>query len=190
MGPKVASEKEASGTLQFALTGTASNGSEYRLRNAEFSVSGYPDYCDSSSASGGEGGGYNGYYEVVVSSETDLTSPVITQRVLPGYYYVHFSSSNWYLEELTEAGPERVEQAVLISPRVRYVNVWDGSSTTVSYRFGVDGEVIDFRSGDINIAIEIERPEDNDFAGAGAGGVGGAAGEPGQGGDWAHGGSF
>ena len=68
-----------------------------------------------------------------------------------------------------------VEQAVLLSEPTQYAYLWSGSSTDVYFRFGVDGELIDFRHADLNIGIEIERPGDNQGAGGimGTGGSGG-----------------
>jgi hypothetical protein len=167
-------DSDANANLSLALTGTDSRGVQYRLRSAEFEIYGYPELVQF-----GAGGAPDSFFSTVVSSETDPNAAVITQRVIPGYYYVDFTSGDWFLEELTPSGPERVEQAVLLSPRLQFAPVWNGGSTRVHYQFGVDGELIDFRSGNINIGIGIERPGDSAGAGGdgpvvsgGAGGVG------------------
>jgi hypothetical protein len=98
---------------------------------------------------------------------------VITRRVVPGSYYVTFQTGQpWYIEHVTPRGPERVSQAVLLSNVSQYANVYDRGTTSVFYRFGVDGQVIDFRHGDIRIGITVERPNE------GVGGFG-SAGSPG-----------
>ncbi|HYO95587.1 MAG TPA: hypothetical protein VER33_13790 [Polyangiaceae bacterium] len=186
------------GNLGIALTGVDGQGQEYRLRSASFEISGYPDHYDESPAAGAGGTGTDPtYYTEVVSSDEEPDAATISRRLLPGYYYVYMMNTDWYLERLLPGGPERVEQAILLSPRQTYAYIWDGSSRTVSYRFGVDGELIDFRSGQLDIAIIVEQPNEGGGAGgeAGWGGtagvagrppIGGAAGAAGEGGAWAY----
>lgn len=173
-------DENASGKIQLNLLGTDSRGAQYRLRDATFAIQGYPEYPMSGIA-GGMGMGAPYYTEV--SSETDLASATITQRVLPGFYSVLLTSNEWYLEHLTPGGPERVEQAVLLEAS-QYGYVYDGSTTTFTYRFGVDGELIDFRSGNVEINIEIERPEDPPGGGGSGGGYGGGSVAGGGPGGW------
>lgn len=164
---------ENAGTLDLALTGSDSQGEIYRLRSATFTIEGYPDYYYPSS-SAGAGGSDSSYYYETVSTEANPNQDVIRRRVIPGYYYVSFdTSSGWYLEHLTPQGPERVAEAVLLSQPYQYTHVWDRSTSTVFYQFGVDGKTIDFRHGNLEVRIDIQHPD------AGSGGVGG---EPGFGG--------
>ena len=45
----------------------------------------------------------------------------------------------------------------------------------MSYVFGVDGELVDFRHGDLSIWIQVEHPGDHgSYAGSGAAGWGAA----------------
>jgi len=173
--------EEAAGELELALIGTGSNGTQYRLRQGEFVVS--PNYYEYEDESwGGQGG--DPYQATVLSTESDPDADRIVGRFLPGSYYVTFTSTDWYLEALTPSGPERVEESVLLSSRFVYAYIYDGRSTAVTYRFGVDGELIDFRSGKLEIGIAIERPEDHMEGGsggigeepplAGVGGMGGS----------------
>jgi hypothetical protein len=156
-------ESESVGTLEFALTGTDSSGRQYRLRNAEFEVYGYSYYGD----------GYTP--PTILSSEEDPNAPYISRTFVPGDYYVNFLSYDWYLERLgTDGGYEPVQQAVLLSQRWQYAYLWDNSTSYVFYRFGVDGELIDFRHADLNIGIEIEQPGENNGSG-GFGSVDGGA---------------
>lgn len=162
----------ATGTLSVALVGRDGSGQQYRLRNATFLISGYPDYHDH-----GAGGAPYEFYESEVSTETDLDAAVVSQRVVPGYYYVEFQGTSWYLERLVPSGPERIEQAVLLSERTQYTRVYNRSASEIYFRFGVDGELIDFRYGDLNIGIRVETP-------SGAAGAAGSGGEAWGGPDW------
>lgn len=146
-------QPEELGTVSFTLTGAGSDGVQYRLRNADFRLVGYADSYDSD-------GGTSTQSQEVISTESDPDAAVITRRVIPGSYYVSLLGNRWYLEKVTADGAERVEQAILLSERNQYAYVWNGSTTEIVYRFGVDGTLIDFRNGDINIGIEIERPGD------------------------------
>jgi hypothetical protein len=101
----------------------------------------------------------------------------------------------WRLEELSASGPVSVEQVVLLSPQNQYAYVWDGGESRVYYSFGVGGELIDFRGGQLSIGISVEQPGDpvcggspcsvagsgGFFSTAGAGGFFSPAGEGGFG---------
>lgn len=148
----IAGEEQGIGTLVLNLTGTDRQGQQYRLRNAEFDLGGYYYYP------------YPGTQPalITVSTETDLDSPVISTEVVPGQYYVTLSNHLWYLEKVTAQGSERVDNAVLLSPETQYAYVNDNGTSSVSFAFGVDGELIDFRHGTIEIGITIEHPGDGD----------------------------
>ncbi len=192
-----APKEEEAGSLSVSLTGNDSAGTLYRLRNANFRIEGYPDYSVPFPAQGGAtsvagspglagaiavSGGSPGqwsYYLETVSSEEDMNSPLITRRLVPGYYYVTLENSDWFIERVLPSGIEPVEQAVLLSPAYQGAYVWNQGSSTVVYNFGVDGDIIDFRAGDLNIQVTIERPGDQQASGgwSSSGGalVGGAA---------------
>jgi hypothetical protein len=140
------------GNLSLNLTGSDTAGRQYRLRGAQFSIWGYPDLPQPVSD-----GGFGGY-STTVTTETDPNAAVITLRVVPGYYQVNLDSTSWYLERLTDMTWERVEQVALLSPAYQSVYVYNAGVSSVNYRFGVDGELIDFRAGDLQIGIEIEQP--------------------------------
>jgi hypothetical protein len=167
--------KEATGTVQLELIGTDSEGTQYRLRDGVFRITGYPDYYEWSPA-GGAGGSPSSYYQEEVSTEDDPSLPVIKRRLLPGHYDVYFASTDWYFEKLTPAGPVRVEQSVLLSSRYQSRYVYDGGVANIYYQFGVDGTLIDFRSGDLKIGVRIERPDGGQGGMAGVGGVAGEGG--------------
>lgn len=166
-------ENDELGSLVLNLTAPDSSGREYRLRNAQFSIYGYPEYP----LPPGEQP-----YSNVVSTEDDPDAPVISLRVVPGYYNVSLDSADWYLERRVDDEWERVEQAVLLSAAYTSVYVSHGWTSLVSYRFGVDGELIDFRAGELQIGIEIEQPGDFPAdAGFPPGVIGGLFGGPGGG---------
>jgi hypothetical protein len=110
---------------------------------------------------------------MTLSSDDDLNAELITRRLLPGSYNVTLRG-DWYLEELQMGQAERVEQAVLLSPVTQYAYVWDGGAQTIYYVFGVGGDIIDFRSGTLNIGIQVEQPGDYN-CGLGGAGVGGSS---------------
>ena len=138
-------ESEELGTLEFALTAVDSEQQEYRLRNATFSITGY-------SYELGE------YVTVEVSSEDDPDADLIRKRILEGYYTVELLDSGWYFERLGDDGYELVEQSVLLGSNSQSVYVYQDTATDVTFRFGVDGDELDFLGGDLNIGITVERP--------------------------------
>lgn len=156
------------GNLALNLSAQDSAGETYRLRNAEFQISGY------SYATGQEI-----YTNTTVSSETDPERPVITTRLLEGYYGVAFNSAlPWFMEHVTPAGTEPVAKAIFLGPASASAYVYPHSTSTVSFRFGINGELVDFYGGDLEIGITVEGPPvsaggtSSDGA-AGGGGFGG-----------------
>jgi hypothetical protein len=151
----------ATGTLSLNLVGVDSDGRAYRLRNATFHVQGlwsdlpYP-YPDAGAP-----------FSATLSSESDLDAPVLSLTVTPGYYNVSLSNPGWYLERRTNGIWQRVEQVALLSAPQQGAYIVDRGASTVSFRFGVDGKLIDFRSGDLRIGISIEQPGEGADAGFG-----------------------
>jgi hypothetical protein len=162
--PEATAAPEASGTVQLKLTGVDSAGRTYRLRDASFQVVGYPYF-------GGvllpgmpypDDAGVGTLSELYLSTEDNPDLPVLSAHVIPGQYTVSLLGTAWYLERTADSGWERVEQSVLLSDATQFAYVWNGGITPVNFAFGVDGELIDFRAGDIQIGITIERPGDAD----------------------------
>lgn len=135
------------GTLQLSLTGTDSKNQQYRLREATFPISG-TRYDTNQSV------------YTSVSSEDDPDSPTLSARLIYGYYYVSPPSDGWYLERITENGPERVEHAVVLTTASQYAYVQQGATTQLAFQFGVDGELIDFIGGTLEISIGIQNAPD------------------------------
>jgi hypothetical protein len=142
-------QEEPLGNLSLYLVGTDSHGQQYRLRNAEFDVQGYSYYGSSSQVS------------TILSTEADPNADQLETRLVPGQYVVTLGNHLWYLEKLTDRGAERVDHAVLLSSESQYAYVYDRGTTEVYFSFGVNGELIDFRHGNLRIGIIIEQP-DND----------------------------
>lgn len=149
-GSHKAAGTEPLGALELHLSGTDSHGQEYRLRNAEFNIVDYSYY------------GQSNNYNETVSSDTDPNAEFIQTRLVPGQYYVTLSNRLWYLEKLTPNGPERVDNAVLLSDTTVYTYVYENSTSDAYFSFGVDGDVIDFRHGKLRIGISIEHPNEDD----------------------------
>jgi hypothetical protein len=147
--PPNGQDEGALGTLALNLTGSDRHGTQYRLREAEFDVVPYSYY-----PSTGQG-------VITLSSETNPLASSITTRLAPGTYTVTLSNRLWYLERLSSNGPERVEDAVLLSEASVYTYVYDRGTSDVYFTFGVDGELIDFRAGKLRINIAIELPDED-----------------------------
>jgi hypothetical protein len=148
-----AGDSQAVGSLQLALTGQDGRMQRYRLRSATFDIQGtrYTDYQSVSTSA---------------SSESDIDSASLRVRLFEGAYYVSLRPEDWYLERMTEDGPERVAQAVLLTAQSQYAYITPGATAQVAFQFGVDGELIDFYGGNLQIDIAIENAPD---AGATAG---------------------
>ncbi len=164
--PPDASDDGPAGSLSVKLEAVDAQGELYRLRDAQFNIYGYAwegwDYTD-----------------INVSSETDPSSPTINTRLLEGSYTVSFLESGWFIEHVTAAGTERVEKVAFLGPRALGAYVYRGTSTPVSFRFGVNGELIDFIGGDLEIGITVEQaPSSGGSTGSGgsSGGVEAGAG--------------
>jgi hypothetical protein len=140
------------GQLSLELLGADHAGHPYRLRNATFQISVYYLFTPIDSDAGD--------LSQTVSSDTNPNATSITTRLLPGSYFVTLEDG-WFLEKVTGTGAERVEQSVLLSPREVYTYVYDRGNTELTYDFGVDGTLIDFRHGNLNIDFEVEHPNED-----------------------------
>lgn len=148
------------GNLSLSLTGMDSQGRVYRLRNAEFVVSSGPYWGDWPGMPYPYDGGTP--VSTVVSTETDPDADTIRLRLVPGSYTVQLQGS-WFIERLTASGVERVQRVVLLSEPYQYAYVYHNSAFRVAFRFGIDGDLIDFRHGDLEIDSEFELPGDSDY---------------------------
>jgi hypothetical protein len=145
--PAGQTEQDAVSGISLALRTVDSQGVSYRLRNATFTVYSDTWYYDGGAAPAGQ----------VLSTETDPDADRLNLRLVPGPYRVELGG-DWYLERLGVNGPERVEQVVLLTESVQWTYVYNGWNSDLDYRFGVGGELVDFRHGDLNIDISVELP--------------------------------
>lgn len=149
-GSKVEDDASDLGTMQLSLTGVDAQMQLYRLRAASFGIQG-TRYTDSQAVS------------MTVSSDTELDSPTLRTRLFYGYYSVSLLPDDWYVERLTPSGgAERVAQAVLLSAPTQSIGIQPGLVTQVAFQFGVDGELIDFAGGDLEIGVGFVQPPDRE----------------------------
>lgn len=159
-------ETASIGSLSLNLTGADSLGRQYRLRNASFYITSDYYYPYGEMQPGfpapfpGNDGGVG--FSTTVSTEDDPDASEISLRLVPGSYFVALEG-DWYVERLTPTGPERVEQVVLLTEQYQYAYVYHNGVSNVAFRFGIDGELIDFRHGDLVIDAEFELPGDSDY---------------------------
>lgn len=142
-------DESAVSGLTLALTSADSQNRLYRLRAATFTVQRQDSWW------GGDAGSASS--STTLFTEDDPDADQLSVRLTPGAYTVELGGE-WYLERITPNGPERVEQVVLLGAPVQFAFVDSGWNYDVEFRFGVDGTLIDFRYGDLNIGIGIELP--------------------------------
>lgn len=139
------SDDTAVGSLQLALTGMDAQQQLYRLRGATFDI---------------QGTRYTDYQPVLatVSSESDPDAELLSTRLFHGFYTVSLLAEGWYIERVTEEGAIRVEQVALLSSPSQSIGITAGAASRIAFQFGVDGELIDFIGGDLEIGISIQNP--------------------------------
>lgn len=137
------------GTVGLPLSAVSPSGVEYRLRNANFNLMGYPDQCDENGCE---------YYEQTISSEDYLDQPAITLDLLRGQYDIYLSDG-WQLEKIVDGVGEVVE-AQLLNSAYQWIWVQPYQTTWVTYQFGIGDEELWF-TGQVQIQMEVyEDPED------------------------------
>lgn len=142
-------EATQTGTLTLSLVGSDSLGRTYRLRNAEFLIrGGKSDFAL-------DGGSLP---NVTLSTETSPDAPDLSVSLIPGPYDVSLQG-DWFVERMSPAGSERVEQVVLLTPSPRSFQVAHAKTSVITFSFGIDGELIDFRHGEATIDVAFELPE-------------------------------
>jgi hypothetical protein len=144
-GDSVEEDASELGTMQLSLTGMDAQMQQYRLRAATFAIEG-TRYTDFQAVS------------MTVSSDTELDSPTVRTRLFYGYYSVSLRPGEWYIERLSPNGDaEPVAEVVLLSAPTQSISIQQGAVTQIAFQFGVDGELIDFVGGDLEIGIGIVR---------------------------------
>jgi hypothetical protein len=177
--------KERMGQLALPLVTQGASGVTYRLRDATFTISGYPAYPGyGGSGSGGSGGGQ----VVTVSSETDPDAQTISVSVEEGQYYVQLLPG-WHFEKVTPEGAVPVE-ATLLYGETQWVYVSRRSTSFADFQFGLGGREV-WLNGDLNIGVVLyEDPSELGIGGSTAGAGGFASGGTASVAGSAFGGSF
>ncbi|HEX6243397.1 MAG TPA: hypothetical protein VFZ61_20935 [Polyangiales bacterium] len=165
-------ESDALGTLSLPLVSADSSGRLHRLRSAVFGVQrrSYDQWPPQDAGAG-----------IVLSSESDLEAGQINAKLAPGIYDVMLSDG-WHIERLADGSWNRVAQTVLLSEAHQTTYVSDRGVSSVEFRFGVDGQLVDFRAGHLQIGISIEQPGEGAPDAGSTGGTGGFGGTTGGGG--------
>lgn len=134
------------GSLAVPLVTNGPSGTQYRLRDARFDISGY-SYYD-----------YDAGSSRVVSSEDDPTAASIQVSLEQGDYYIYLENG-WRLESVTN-GVATPVQATLLSSPYQWVYVYPHSTSWVSYQFGIGDRAI-WLNGKVNISIDVyENPDE------------------------------
>lgn len=106
----------------------------YRLRNAEFAITGPTN--------------------VVVSSEVDPAAPAIFTTLNVGNYNVELQGG-WALQRQDAAGPQVVD-ALLTSENPVNVDILPGSRAVANFSFRTGGIVLELDVGDLDITISLD----------------------------------
>ncbi|HEY0465506.1 MAG TPA: hypothetical protein VGC79_14925 [Polyangiaceae bacterium] len=132
-GPSQADEQAVSGVVSLPLIATA-NGHRYRLNNAYVYITG-PQYAQL--VSSGE------------ASEATLSTTLQTGSYV-AYLY------NWSLELDDGSGTFSPIQATLVSGSAVSFSIYNGATSTISYRFATDGVSVTVGSGALNVAVAVD----------------------------------
>lgn len=124
------------GQVDLALTGTASSGTIYRLRNGELTIA-------------GPGG------PIVFRTEDDLNRTVISQDLDVGDYSLTLSPG-FSLDKLGNDGVFRTVVATLISPNPQAFTITTSTVTPVVLRFQTAGEVVVMDRGRVDIRLGVD----------------------------------
>ncbi len=122
------------GSISLNLTGTASSGNVYRLRDAVFNISGPA--------------------AATLSSETDPDATALVQTLVVGDYTVDLQNG-WRMERVETDGTLTDVVVSLSSANPALFSVLGGAQTSVVYRFLTsEGEVV-LDEGEVSIGVEV-----------------------------------
>jgi hypothetical protein len=144
------------GNLGMSLRTFGSDGSTFRLRNAEFEVTSENYYWDyyGTSVDGGAGPATQ-----VASSEDDLNASSINLSLEQGYYYVNLRPG-WHMEKVAADGTATTVDAQLLNGNFQYLYVYPHGTSWVGYNFGIGSRSLWF-NGEAQISITVyENPDD------------------------------
>lgn len=130
-------ETEGVGTVRMPLRAVSDDGTEYQLRQAEFDIS--------------------GPQTVTVLSEDYLTQDAAQVVLGVGDYQVELTGT-WQMERIVDGMPEAVE-ATLVSGNPVAFSIQDQGVSAVTFRFEVEGEVVEMGEGVLELRIEVDEIE-------------------------------
>jgi sugar lactone lactonase YvrE len=149
-GPEGDNAGKGSGTFRMALSATA-NGHTYHLRHASFSISGSTT--------------------VTLNTDTEPDTAALIATLVVGSYTVTLAP-DWSLERADPSGPVQVS-ATLTSPNPVAFDITSGATTSVSFGFATDGQVVAIGQGMVAVSVNVTEN------GSGAGQLAVLAGVPG-----------
>lgn len=158
-------DSEQVGTLALPLVTNGPSGTQYRLRNATFDITGYSYYSydyGNDAGVGAGGGSSTGPQQTVVSSEDNPNASSIEVNVQRGDYYIYLRDG-WNLESVTN-GVATPVQATLLSSQYQWIYVSPHSTSWVSYQFGIGDSSI-WLNGKLNITIDVFENPDQYYGG-------------------------
>src|SRR5690349_6859634 len=135
-GPADAQDSVTSGTIGLPLTATA-GGHTYRLRNTRVDI---------------YGAIFTSLFSTVNPEERELSATLPT-----GSYNAYLSY--WSLERDDGQGTFTVVPAVLTSGPFLSFRIFNGTTSTISFQFEVDEELVTIGTGTVDVTVSItERP--------------------------------
>lgn len=132
-------ENQSVGTVRMPLRAFSSEGTEYRLRQATFEITGAQNAS--------------------VLSEDYQTASVAEVVLSVGNYQVELTGS-WQMERVIDGEAEPVE-ATLVSENPVSFAIQDQGVTSAVFRFEVDGEIVETGEGVLEISIEVDEVVDD-----------------------------
>ncbi|MBN1653098.1 MAG: VCBS repeat-containing protein, partial [Deltaproteobacteria bacterium] len=123
------------GQLKMSLVGSSASGKKYRLRNATFDISG------ASQAS--------------ISTDDNSPAESMSVELVPGNYQV-LLQPNWRLEREEQDGSCSPVEAALESDNPQAFIIVAEQTTSVRFRFKVNGDVVIMDKGQVTIGIDID----------------------------------
>ena len=132
----------AIGELNLSLAAYTESGIKYRLRSATFPITSLTPLSDAGTPT-----------TKTVSSEDNPNADAITVKLLEGWYQVRLQPG-WHMERINPNGSTETVDATLLSSSQLYVRVTRGSSSSVSFQFGIGPEEI-WLNGKLTISIQV-----------------------------------
>jgi hypothetical protein len=130
-------EREQPGSLKLSLSAVTSSGVRYRLRMADFVVSGPTN--------------------ATFSTEADPDAETVQLALVAGDYEIELQTG-WLLERQTAGTSfEPVEDATLLSPNPQQFSIAADTVTGVVVRFRDADDIVVFGEGTLEVSVEVEQ---------------------------------